>query len=405
MASRRLTAISVAQIKPRTKRFEVADAGCVGLYLQVMPSGAKRYAVRYRIAGKPAKFTLAAGLGLAAARTATSEIRQKVEQGIDPSQEKKAARTEAEIAAGATLRAVAEAYLRQQEVKPEGERLRTIGQRRATFERLIFPVLGGRPIHEIKRGEVIKLLDKVEIERGGRMADEVLNQLRVVFGWHAIRNEDFRSPLVRGMARTRPGSRMRSRTLTDDELRRVWRACDSMGAFGAFVQFMALTCTRRNEAARMTWDEVTGDDWLIPEARYKNKRPLLIPLSKAAQELLAKQPQIAACPYVFSSDGTRAVGGFGQGKDRLNRLSGVSGWRLHDVRRVCRSLLSRVGVANDVAEMCLGHTLPSLRRTYDLYDHYRERQRAFSALATEIERIVNPPPEGKVLKPRFGRSA
>ena len=405
MASRRLTAISVAQIKPRAKRYEIADAGCVGLYLQVQPSGAKRFAVRYRLNGKPVKYTLPAGLGLAAARTAASQVRQKLEQGIDPRQEKVAAKAAAEIAAHTTLRAVAEKYLRYEESKPQGERLRTIGQRRATFARLVFPVLGGRPIGEIRRGEVVKLLDKVEIERGGRMADEVLNQLRVVFGWHAIRDEDFRSPLVRGMARTKPKDRMRSRTLSDDELRRVWKACDGLGAFGAFVQFMALTCTRRNEAARMTWDEVAGDDWLIPETRYKNKRPLLIPLSKAAHELLAKQPQIAGCPYVFSSDGTRAVGGFGQGKARLDRLSGVSGWRLHDIRRVCRSLLSRVGVANDVAEMCLGHTLPSLRRTYDLYDHYRERQRAFAALAAEIERIISPPPGGKVVKARFGRSA
>jgi integrase len=394
MASRRLTAISVAQIKPRAKRYEIADAGCVGLYLQIQPSGAKRFAVRYRIGGKPAKFTLAAGLGLAAARTAASEVRQKVEQGIDPGQEKKAARTAAEIAAGTTLRAIAEAYLRQQEAKPEGERLRTIGQRRATFERLIFPLLGGRPIHEIKRGEVVKLLDKVEIERGGRMADEVLNVLHIVFGWHAIRDENFRSPLVRGMARTKPKDRMRSRVLTDDELRRVWQACDSMGAFGVFVRLMTLTCTRRNEAARMTWDEITSDGWLIPEVRYKNKRPHLIPLSKAARELIAQQPRIAGCPYICTSDGVRAVRGFGQSKAKLDRLSGVTGWRLHDVRRVCRSLLSRVGVPNDVAEMCLGHSLPSLRKTYDLHDHYREKKNAFEQLAAEVARIVNAPEDG-----------
>src|SRR5262245_25370659 len=196
MASKRLTAISVAQVRPRGKRYEIADAGCVGLYLQVYPSGAKRFAVRYRLNGRPAKHTLAAGLGLAAARTAASEIRQKVERGVDPNEERRAAKAAAEVAAGTTLRAVAESYLRQQEAKPEGERLRSISQRRATFERLIFPELGGRPIGEIKRGEIVKLLDKVEVERGGRMADEVLNQLRVVMGWHAIRDEGFRSPLV-----------------------------------------------------------------------------------------------------------------------------------------------------------------------------------------------------------------
>src|SRR5262249_57390097 len=85
MASKRLTAISVAHVRPRGKRHEIADAGCIGLYLQVYPSGAKRFAVRYRLAGRAAKYTLAAGLGLAAARTGASDVRPKVEHGIGPS--------------------------------------------------------------------------------------------------------------------------------------------------------------------------------------------------------------------------------------------------------------------------------------------------------------------------------
>jgi len=97
--------------------------------------------------------------------------------------------------------------------------------------------------------------------------------------------------------------------------------------------------------------------------------------------LLAKQPEIADCPYYFTSDGKHALG----------KLSGVTGWRLHDTRRVCRSLLSRIGVPNDVAEMCLGHTLPTLRKTYDLHNHYQEKKHAFEALAAEIARIIDPP--------------
>jgi integrase len=396
MASKRLTAISVDKARPRDRRYEIADAGCVGLYLQIYPSGKKRFAVRDRIDGKSAKYTLAEGLGLKAARTAASEIRQKIEQGADPRAEKRAAKAAAEIAAGTTVRAVAEAYLRQQEAKPEGERLRTIGQRRATCERLIFPVIGPRPVSQLRRGEIIKLLDAVEIERGGRMADEVLGCLSVIFGWHAIRDESFRTPLVKGMGRTRPKDRMRSHSLSDDQLQSVWAACGDMGVFGDYIRFMVLTCTRRNEAARATRGEVSGTDWLIGAARYKNKRPHLIPLSRAAQALLTKRPLVAGCPYFFTFDGRRALRGFGTGKARLDELSGVKGWRLHDLRRVGRSLLSRIGISNDVAEMCLGHTLPSLRRTYDLHDHYHEKKHAFEALAAEIERIVDGTP-AKVL--------
>jgi len=399
MPSKRLTAISVAQIKPRPVRFEVADAGCLGLYLQVQPSGAKSWAVRYRIDGKPAKYTLPGALGLAAARTAASEIRQKVEQGIDPNGEKRAAKAAAEIAAGNTLRAVGEKYLRYEQAKPEGKRLRTIDQRRATFERLIFPVLGGRPIGEIKRGEIVKLLDEIEIVRGGRAADEALTMLKIVFDWHAVRDENFRTPIVRGMTRTNPKDRMRSRVLSDDEVRAVWRAADSAGTFGALAQFLLLTATRRNEAARMTWDEFTGSDWLIPAARYKNKQPHLIPLSKAAQAVLAKMPKIVGCPWVFAGGTVRCpFSNFGRAKVLLDQASGVTGWTLHDTRRTGRSLLSRAGIGPDIAERAIGHALAGVRKTYDLHHFYSEKQHAFEALATEIERIVNPP-EGDNIVP------
>jgi integrase len=230
------------------------------------------------------------------------------------------------------------------------------------------------------------------------MADGVLQALRVVCDWFAIRNEDFHSPIIKGMARIRPKDRMRSRVLSDDELRRVWKACDSMGVFGNYVQFLLLTCTRRNEAARIRRSEVSdGGDWLIPSSRYKSKHPHLIPLSKAAQALLAKQSEIAGCDFFFSADGSRPVGGFGQGKAALDRLSGVTNWRLHDVRRTSRTLLSRAGINADVAEIALGHALGSLRRTYDQHEYHREKQTAFEALAAEVELIVNPSPPAAVI--------
>ena len=70
------------------------------------------------------------------------------------------------------------------------------------------------------------------------MADHVLAYLRRVMTWHASRSDDFRSPIVRGMARTRPSQRRRQRVLSDDEIRAVWRAAEaSPSAFGYLVQF------------------------------------------------------------------------------------------------------------------------------------------------------------------------
>ena len=81
------------------------------------------------------------------------------------------------------------------------------------------------------------------------MADRTLAIVRRILNWHASRSDDFRSPIVRGMARTKPKARARERTLTDDELRIIWAAASS-GPFGYFIRFLLLTATRRGETCQ-----------------------------------------------------------------------------------------------------------------------------------------------------------
>ena len=68
------------------------------------------------------------------------------------------------------------------------------------------------------------MLDAIEDENGPVMADKVLAHVRKAFNWWMVKDEDFKSPVVRGMARTKPRDRERDRTLTDEEIRDVWSA-------------------------------------------------------------------------------------------------------------------------------------------------------------------------------------
>ena len=95
-----------------------------------------------------------------------------------------------------------------------------------------------------------------------------------------------------------------------------------------------------------------------PGARVKTGVDILIPLSGAAQDLLASIPHIS--PHIFTTRGTGGFGNFSQLKRELDELSGVKGWRLHDLRRTSRTLLSRAGVAPDVSERCLGHVVTGI---------------------------------------------
>src|SRR5262249_25316656 len=148
-----------------------------------------------------------------------------------------------------------------QYLKREGSRLRTLRQRESIFVRQILPGLGSKPIVEVSRRDIVRMLDQVEDEGGPRAADEALAALRRLMNWHAARSDDFRSPIVRGMQRARPATeRARNRVLTDAELRAVWHAAGKMGMHGAYFRFLLLTGARRSEASAMRWSELNGSD-------------------------------------------------------------------------------------------------------------------------------------------------
>jgi integrase len=367
-------AISSAKAAPPGKRVLLWDALVPGLAVRVSDTGRRSFVLVKRFPGSanpvPRSIGTYGAISLEDARDKAREWHKLISQGIDP------ARQRAE-----TFHAIAEEFLAR-----EGPRLRTADQRKATLDRLILPTLGLRPIGEIKRSEIIRLLDRIEDERGPRMADGALEVIRRIMSWHASRSDEFRSPIVRGMSRTRPSERARERVLSDDELRAVWTA--ATGPFGSMVRFILLTAARRNEASELRWVELVEGDWILPASRNKAKQDLVRPLSKAALAVLGPSN---GGSYVFSANsGATPISGFSKFKAALDEASGTSGWTLHDCRRTARSLMSRGGVNADVAERCLGHVISGVRGTYDRHEYYEEKRRAFDALAAQIDRIINP---------------
>jgi integrase len=381
---KRLTETLVKRVKaePGAERSVYWDAGQPGFGLMVTSGGHRSFVVQYRAHGVSRRMTLPAELSLKDARREARALLGNVAKGHDPLAERRKKAAEATN----TLRSIAEEYLSR-----EGGRLRTMAERRAVFERLVYPKLGARQIDTIKRSEINRLLDKIEDESGASMADHTLAYLRRLFNWHASRSDDFRTPIVRGMARTSNKERERARILSDEELRAIWRVAEgATGPFGTFVQFLVLTGARRSEAAGMTWSEITNGDWTLPAARNKVKQDLIRPLSPAAQAVLAKLPRHGTRGLVFTTDGKHPIGGFSKFKAAFDRACGITGWTIHDLRRTARSLMSRAGVAADHAERALGHVIGGVRGVYDRHEFKDEKRRAFEALAAQIERIVNP---------------
>jgi len=387
----RLTPKTIENLRPQGAYYEVRDV-LSPLRIGVQSSGHKSFLFRYRRPGngKAAKLTFPAGTTLADARVLAAVAAKDVAEKRDPGEAQSAARLDVARTRADTLASIAENFL-----KREGSKLRTFKQRENTFYRLILPDLGTRPIGEIRRADVVKLLDKIEDRNGKRMADIVLASLSRLFNWHSARDDEFRSPLVRGMGRAKPAAeRERRRTLTDEEIRAVWGAAGKMGIFGNLVKFLLYTSARRSEAAEMRWSELSGSDWTLPPERHKvGKRlgALVRPLPPAAMALLADLPRISGSEFVFCAPGGGSIKDITRLKRSIDKLSGVTDWRLHDLRRCAASLMSRAGVPPDHGERVLGHLIPGQRRTYDRHDFHAQKKFALEALAAQVMRIVEPP--------------
>jgi integrase len=364
------------------------DQSLSRLGLMVTAKGHKSWIVQYRVGGRSHRITLDGILSLKEARDKAHEILSQVAKGDDPAAAKRKART----ATNDTFGAIAESYLRI-----GAKELRSAALYRRTLERLVLPELGKLPIGEIRRSQIASLLDDIVERNGEVMADLTLAIVRRVFTWHATRDDHFVSPLTRGMARSNPQKRARSRILTDDELSTVWKATGKPDdLFGAYVRFLLLTAARRDEATEMSRSEIKDGVWTIPASRYKTGVDTDIPLSAAALEVLEALPRIGPDKYVFTRDGARPFQGHSSAKERLDKACGFSDWVIHDLRRTARSLMSRAGVSSDIAEQCLGHKLPGVRAIYDRHRYLEEKRHAFEAVAALIDRIVNPPADNVV---------
>ncbi len=371
----------------------IADSDTRGFTARCLPSGAISYGVRYRAAGRQRWLALGTHgqITPAQARQLANKRIGEVADSRDPAAEREAQRAKASCTVNTILDSFIERHVRH---------LRTARQVERAFDKYVRPHLGARSIYSLKRGDIVGLLDDIEDQHGARQADAVLAYLRKGFNWWSTRDENFLSPVIRGMGRTNGSQRARSRILADVELRDLGRALDAAKVaepFPRLVRTLLLTGQRRSEVAQTQWSEIDGNVWSMGERRGKGGAHS-VPLTDAVLRLLGPPRRDG---YVFSTTGGRkAFGGFSKSKAALDdaiaevrkaeRRAPMPDWRLHDLRRTARSLMSRAGVDADHAERVLGHAIPGVRGVYDRHSYLEEKRVALERLATLVERILNP---------------
>jgi integrase len=351
------------------------DEDLKGFGLKCTPAGRKVFLVQYRPASdrrNPRKYTIGEFGSVTPYRARVEAQRVLAERaaGRDPQAEKQISKRR--IASERVADLAAEFLARH------ASQNRTAAETARIFQREVLPYWGSWTVKEVRKRDVITLLDRVR-ERGAPiMANRVMAAVRTFFNWCIGRGILELSPCSGIAAPAR--EQARHRILSDEELAGVLTAAREIAfPFGSIVEALALTGQRRDEVGRMTWGDlnVPRQIWVIPGEHAKNGKPHLVHLSAPMRSLLRATPRTG--DIVFSADGQTLFQGYSKAKVRLDRLSRVSHWTLHDLRRTVVSGMARLGVAPHVADKILNHqggTISGVAAVYQRHEFLKERQDA-----------------------------
>lgn len=402
MGNKTFTTAGISKLKaPDSGRVERYDAAVPGFGVRVTASGAKSWIFLYSHDGRRRRYTIGTvdAIPLAQARAQAIGLKDRVKAGEDPAAEKLTAREKA-IAESAdrsnTFGAVVGTYFRR-----HGDKLARGSELRSILDREVLPHWRDRKVTDITRYDVAERCGVVIDDGKPAAANRLFETIRQVFNY-AIEHA-----LVRGLE-TAPTDRMkmpaarvkRERVLNDDEIKQIWKALDVMGRpFGDLYKVMLLTGQRLDETRKMRCADVNGDAgrWTIPAADAKNSQEHTVYLSPLANEIIARQPAIFGSVYVFAGRGENPASGHSKAKARLDELSGVTGWRLHDLRRTMRTRMAKLGVPVIVAERCLNHTIGGLVGVYDRHGYNVEMQAAWERWAAYVAGLVKPTEDDRVV--------
>jgi integrase len=357
----------------------------------------KSFVLRYRFAGRNRKIKIgdASELNVNQARKLAAKYRMQMLSGTDPQAVKAAERVEA---LKPTFAEAAAQYLttKSQEVRPAS--LRTMRLYLTSVK--YFSTLHRKPIDSVRGSDIQSRLDSIASEISAASAGQARACLNSFFAW-ALRREFGceENPVLK----TEPPKveEERHRALSDDELKRVWLACDDSD-YGKIIRLLILTGCRREEVgcARWSWIDLdAGTITLPPEVTdgrgefkgTKNEREHTLPLPAMATEILRSIPKRGE--FLFGSTGFK---GWDRSKKALLAKTGaMAPWRLHDLRHTLSTGLHELGTVPHIVEATLNHVSGHKGGIGGRYNHATytaQMAQALAMWASHIESIVTGQP-------------
>jgi integrase len=379
---------------PRAQQ-EHGVRGKPGLLIVAGRGGTRSWYFRYQMKRRRRKMRLGSfpEMGLKEASKALERARHLVAEGVDPM-------GEPPEEASATFGELCGVYLKAKESGRQRLAPSTLAERRRILASDELKGLRGMHPTEVRDVDVARALDAFEKRDALVMMNRCQLAISAVFTWAVERHRyGLQSNPVRKMTR-RYSEAPRERTLSDDEIRTVWRDLEERPPLKrTALRLVLLTGARPGEVCRMRWEHITGSSWTMPAGyrkrtradRGKPSKPHRIHLSAPALAELERVRGWERGGYVFPSMKADGARGPLERQDlarivaRIVERLGMDRWSPHDLRRTARTGWSDVLKVNPiVAEKMLGHALPPILRVYDQGEEWEERVDAFERWGAHI---------------------
>lgn len=395
MPIKKLTGAVIQRLKanPDGSRAWYWDASYKGLCLRVGRRD-KTWLYYYRINGKQRNQTLGKyardrvdHLDRESATTDADQINQWLDQGKDPKNLKKLAKTKPTVVNPNSLEKRVEQFLKlyKHEVKQS-----TYNQAKRLLEGNHLESYKQTDVSTISRAQLVELLE--DMDDTPAQANRLHAYLNKFFTWCWDREYCNPSPMVGLKKRFR--EKKRKRYLTHDEIKTVWNACLELGyPLGDWARFTLVTGQRPGECRNLSRNDIYADVWLVEGGDPKNDQRHRIPLPKLARKIIEGLPKFKE-PYLFTTTGGKKpiTQGGKPYKDLYDKVGIEQDWRPHDFRRTFQTHCSE---ELDIEPYLLGAiqnqisiSKPGVASVYNQAKWMKPKKQALEAWNRYIEKLV-----------------
>ena len=384
----KFTSAFINSLKYKGHQEDITDSHPLGVSGQLCIRVGKKkmsWFIQYRQSGKRRKMNMETypTVGLAQARKLAVQELLKISDGYNPQKEKHQQKT------APTVPMLWDEYLKSLKRKQRKKAPASLVEEQRKYNKELEPILGKLKVKDVTPMILNNLLDNLA-DRAPVQANRVHSLLSIMFkpalklGWITVH------PL-QWVDRPAGQELPRKRVLSDEEIKQVWPQFNRVNANPRDILKLGLyTAQRPGEITRMRWEDIDFKENIWTIRNTKNGTDHIVPLSRQVQDiLLVRKMERLQDEWVFWSRSSKRgyVSASSVPRSMVKKLSGVTGWTSHDLRRTGRTIMARLGIEPHICERVLNHAQGGIQAVYDLYGYMDEKRDALDKLAHEIDTI------------------